>query len=450
MRADLRRTARALAVMLLGWTANASLRADEAPVYTLEECLEIGLQRAGTLKNALRDRDIAETTVGQVAAQVYPHLSARAAYTRLDERQSVTFGEQSVELGALDNYSAGLSLQQLLYSGGSVRAALQAAANYRDLESHRLDRVRSELIRDIRAAFADLLLLDGVVEVHEQTVSQLRETLDQTQRRFEQDAVSEFDLLNARVQLQNAIPDRIRAVNDRTVARTAFRNLLDLEEEHFTLSGELHAEPFEAHLHVLLDSALRRRPELAIMEKQVALREADVRAEQGAYLPRLHLNADFIGENPATVFDSGAEWDWSWRAGLQLSWNWLDGGLRRYTVRQKRLEREKALEDLDLARKAVELQVRQAWLRAGHASEALGVARENIALAEKSMRIAAQRYASGLTTRLEMTEVNLALARARLNHLRALRDHHHAVNDLSFAVGAYAADPGGPQGEETP
>lgn len=421
-----------LAAILPAWA-----RGTMHPVYTLEDCLRIGLERASVLRNARRDSEIAETTIGEVGAQIRPQLSARASYTRLDARQQVTVGEQSLALGALDNYAAGFSARQLLYAGGSVRAALRAARDYRDLEAHRLDQVRAELIRDIHAGFADLLLLEATVEVHEKTVAQLADVVEQTQRRFDREQVAEFDLLNARVQLHNAMPDLVRARHDLNVAKAAFRNLVRLDSTDFAIDGQLQ----EAAAAVSLDGSLQRarlhRPELLALERLASLREADIRAEQGRYLPELSLTADYSGENPADMFADADRWEWRWRAGLQVSWNWLDGGLRRHLVRRKRLERDKALESLDEARRAVELDVRKAYLRVVHAGEAVGASRENVALAGKSLEIARTRYETGLTTRLEFNDVNLALKRARLNALRALRDQRQALNDLAFAVGDY-------------
>jgi len=418
--------------------AAGALSAAEPPSYTLEDCLRIGLQRAGTLLNAWRDREIAETTIGQVGAQVYPQLGASLDYLRMDERTVAEFGDQRIEMGALDNYSAGINLRQLLYSGGSVSAALQAAKSYRDIATYQVDQVRAALIRDIHAGFYDLLLLEAVVEVHEQSVELLRDMVAQTERRFEQDSVSEFEVLNARVQLDNARPDLIRARNQLSLAKNGFRNLLQLDEEDFTVQGELRYEAVDTLPGDLLDAARQRRPEIGAMQRQVTLREADIRAEQGGYLPSVHVTAGYRGENPPTMLTGASGWDWRWTAGVQLTWDWLDGGLRRNKVRQKQLERDKAEEDLGLVRRAVEQEVHAAYLRKRHAAEAVTASRENIALAERSLGIASTRYTTGLTTRLEYTEVNLALMRARLNWLQALRDHQQAVNDLAFAVGDYA------------
>lgn len=409
----------------------------EPTVLTIEDSVRIGLERSGRVRNAARDRKIADAAIGQVGAQVRPQVSASASYSRLDQTQSFDFGEQSMELGSLDNYAAGVSLRQLVYAGGSVRAALQAARDYRDLESYAFHRVRAGLTKDIRSAFTDLLLLREVVEVQEQALQQLRDMVQQIENRFQREDASEFDLMNARVQLRNAKPDLVAARNDLSLGRASFANLIRLDGQDFEVSGELRLQPLDDEIDALQERARRQRPEIMELELLGDLYQSDIRAETGKYLPSFHLTADYGGENPSATLTGDDGWDWRWRAGIQMSWNWLDGGLRRHSTRRKRLERDKAQEKLEDAKRGIELEVRQAHLQAIHAEEAAAASLENVELAEKSLAIAETRYKTGLATRLEYSDVQLALTRARLNRLRALRDHAQAVNRLAYAVGDY-------------
>ncbi len=416
----------------VGDTASA-----QPPVYTLEDCLAIGLQRAEQLQNAFRDEQIAATRIGELRAQILPQLSASAGYTRLDRVDDIEFGGQSVELGSQDNLSADITLRQLVYAGGAVRAGLRAARDYRDMTTHQTALVRAGLIRDIRSGFVDLLLLERVIAVHEQTVDQLRDVVAQTEQRFAQDLASEFDTLNARVRLANAVPGLIQASNNWLVARTAFGNLINVDDTDFAIAGELYYEPYEAPLEPLAAQALTMRPEILAMEQRLALQDADIRSEQGSYYPNIHLTAGYSGQDPPGMIATDSGWDWGWSVGIRAQWDWFDGGARHYRVRQKQMEREKSLADRSALHRHIMQQVHQAWLRVRHAAEAVAASHETVALADKSLAIAETRYETGLTTRLEYTEISLARMEAQLNRLQAIRDHQQAVNALRYAIGDY-------------
>ena len=88
--------------------AGAVFGAEEAavrPVFTLEECLALGLEQAASARNAERDEQIAGTRINQVRAQVLPELKAKGGYTRLDEAAAFEFDGERVAMGLEDNYS---------------------------------------------------------------------------------------------------------------------------------------------------------------------------------------------------------------------------------------------------------------------------------------------------------------------------------------------------------
>lgn len=407
----------------------------ERPAYTLEDCLAIGLREASAMRNAERDRKIADSAIDQVRAQFMPHVSADASYTRLDKLDQVDFGEQRMELGTLDNYAMSVSLRQLLYSGGSVSAALDAARDYRVMADIETRRVRAALTRDIRSGFTDLLFLGEALVVNAEAVGQWRDALEQTKARYAQDLASEFDVLNARVQWANALPGLIQSSNRLAVAKAAFGDLLNLADSAFDIRGELSFEPVADDLDGHLERAWQDRPELRIARRGLALRETDIRAEKSLYKPSVHVSAQYGAQRSPFDFGGDSDLEWRWSATVRAQWSWLDGGLRRGRVREKELERDKTREDIEALRRRVALEVRQAHLAMRQAAASVAAMRETVGLAEKSMAIAATRYRTGMITRLELAEVNVALMTARLHWLGALRDHAHAVTALRHASG---------------
>ncbi|MFH0880787.1 MAG: TolC family protein, partial [Lentisphaerota bacterium] len=410
-------------------------QAATGPVYSLEQCLQIGLERAATMANARRDEKIAASKIRQVRAQVLPQLNVKSEYTRMDEVATIDFGQGPVEMGKLDNYSAEASASQLLYSGGAVQAALKAARIYRDRSKVSLDATEKNLRRDIRTGFSDILLAQANVNVQGEAVNQLSNFVAQTEAKYKNETASEFDLLSVRVRLANQIPILIKARRDVEVAKAAFRNLLHLDEESYELAGELGYQPATLSLDRLLQISVENRPEVDLQRKVVDLWIQDIRAERGGYLPSLRARASYAGQNPPASFSGEEEWDWGWNAGLTLDWSILDGGLRGGKVMEKALELEKSRENLRELERSVQLQVREAYLDMVHAAESVVASRDNVQLAEKNLEIARTRYQAGLSTYLEFTDTNLALSQARLIWYTALCSHTNALVRLQFACG---------------
>jgi outer membrane protein len=423
--------------VLLALLAFAPARADEAPRYSLDWALRVGLTNSIAAQNAVRDRAIADTRVAQARSEALPTFALGASYTRLDELETVDFGsgDGPVEVGTLDNYTATAGLSQLLYAGGRVGAALRAARLSRALADAERAEVETELVRDIRIGFYDLLLARDTVEVNAAALEQLEALLEQTRSRYEAGTASEYDLLTARVRAANARPPLIRARNAYAVGRQAFLRLLGLDDPAFEPAGELSFTEREADADALIREALRARPLVERARTVVRLREEDLVAARSGTRPDLRARASYSGANSYGFVSFDDDWEWHWNAGLVLSWDLWDGGLTRGLVDEKRYERDKSIALLEDVGRAVRTEVRSACLDLARAAEAVEAGRGTVALAEKGLAIARSRYENGLATYLEYTDSTVALSTARLSERQALRDHAAAWALLRYAVG---------------
>ena len=406
--------------------------------YSLDDCIRIGLERSATAANAARDREIADARVIQARSEAIPGLAVRAGYTRLDELQAIDFGDEPVTLGSLDNYEITAEVNQLLYSGGRVKAGLRAAGQAREYADWSQSEIEARLVRDIRIGFYDILLARSAVQVREASLAQLTALLEQTEEKFKRGRASEFDVITSQVQLANERPECIRAVNTYALAAEAFKKLIHIEADNAEFVGELTYHPMGTELEALTAEAMANRPALQALEVLVGLREEDLRASRSGALPDLRTYFLYTGANSYRFVSFEDRWDWHWNAGVVFSWPLWDGGLTLGKVREKRLEVDKSLTDLDEFERAVRLEVRQAFLDMRHAEETVAAGRDNVALAEKALKIAGVRYDAGLATRLEFADANLALNTAKLSWHRALRDHMAALARLEYARGRSA------------
>lgn len=426
------------AISLIGcgaaWAGAPADGAASKPVFTLSECLVLGLKQAAAARNSLRDEQIAGERIGQVRAQVLPQFGAKASYTRLDEVPVMEYDGDRYEMGREDNLAAGVGASQLLYSGGSVKAALDAANLYREVARERVRGVNNELVRDIRTAFNDILLADEQVKVQEASLQQLEDLLAQAESRYRQQTAAEFDVLTARVKVANNRPLLIHARKQAELARASFRNLVQLDPVDFELSGELAFEPSERSLAEWQESGDRQRPELIEQRKYLGMWAADIRAEQGNYLPQIRAFANYEGTDPENSSPRD-NWDWGWNAGVSAQWDIFDGALRQHKIREKRLELDKARETLADTERQVALEIQTDFLDLQQAAETVAASRETVELAEKSLEIAKVRYDNGLATYLDYTDANLALRTARLTRLQALHDHMNSLARLQQASG---------------
>lgn len=426
-------------IVLLALTALVSAAVAEphsSPVScTLESCVRRGLSESGDARNAARDEAIAHARKRQAEAQVWPDLSMKAGYTRLDEVQTYDFGGGPMALGVADNYSARAEVSQLLFSSGKVGAAIRAARLAGSYAAAARAETEGGLLRRIKRGFYDVLVTREAVRVGEESVAQLRALLEQTQQKFRNGTASEFDVVSARVRVANEEPRVIQARNDAELTYESLRRLLNLQDVSCEFAGRLDCVPVRVDPAACEAAALSRRPGIDMARLRVELRREDVTATVGATLPSFRANASYGGSNVYDPILARDPWEWHWNAGITAEWKFWDGGMTHSMVREKRLELAKEETLYEEVRKAVVLEVRQACLAIEHARKAMEAAGETETLAAKGLDIAQARYRSGMGTYLEMADASVGLNQAKLAVLRAKHAYLGAVADLQAAVG---------------
>lgn len=415
---------------------SVQVRGAEGPrSYTLADCLRIGRDRAARAANARRDVISARAGIQDARAEALPHLDLKGDYTRLDEVPSFDLADGPVKIGTENNYGVSAELSQALYKGGQVRAALRAAKAYERFARHGNRMADAMLDRDIGMAFHGVLLAEAEAAVEGESVTQLQRLVAQSEARFRQQTIPEFELLSARVRLANALPRQIAASNRLEVARESLRTLACLDDGACAFEGTLSREDVSWTLDEIMATAMTNRPELARMKEQVRLHREDIQSALSAYRPTIRAFGNYRGANSSAYAPMQTEWDWHWTAGVTAEWALVDGGRRAAVTLQKRLALENALAELEDMRRAVALEARRAFLDLTHAREAIRVAGETVALAERGLAIAAVRHEQGVSTYLEFTETNLALSTARLQKLQAMHAYTVACMQVRYAAG---------------
>ena len=426
---------------------------------TLEE--SIALARESNLNIlSLRERvKTAEAQVQGARARLLPHVSVTSNYTYFKDlsRSVLEFGdggfpafpsvdgmgqnggdssEQSVmeiEFGAHHNLQATLGLRQPVFAWGRYLYAYQGAKLDVEAAKKELQADLNQLSLDVSEAFHGVLLAHEFVKVAQQTVNLVQEQLNMAKKQFDAGAATNFDVLRAEVQLANTKTQLIRTRNRANIARNAFKNLLNInlaDAVHLTGNFELPVvSNFE--LDALIQLAKKNRPELQQLDLSEAAGQKRLDVAKTGNRPDLSLFSNYqVDDNEKLT-----KMNRIWNVGVQINIPIFDGLATRATVQQAK----SGLKQVQIAKRQrtdiVEFEVRTAYLNLIQAKSSIDVQKETVAQAEESMRIANLQYDNGMLTSVELTDAQLALAQAEVNHLQARHDYVVEFARLERAVG---------------
>jgi len=427
-------TITAMGVALCAMTCLAGAETNAVAVYTLDDCIRIGLRTSGAAALARFDQAIAGTLVGQARSQVMPQVSMNGSYTRIDEVDEVNFGIVRFATASENNTSAGMDVTQVIYPAGGTRSSIRAARYSKQAADWLRADAEQRIVRDIRSAFYDVLAARAALEVREESVLQVGLVMRQTRSRYRRGSASEFDKLRAEVDFANESRELIKARNQCEMAMVGLGRMLNLDGEKFDLDGKLAADQAELDVDDLLRSA-GARPSVQAMSATVRAIEKDFAAARLGRFPSLVAVMNYDWGNRFSIETLENEYEWHWAAGVAAEWSFWDGGRTAHLVRQKALELEKAKVELAELVKLARMEVQLAVLEMRNAEDTLEGREDEVKLAEKALEIANKSYDAGAASYLEFMDANLALSSARLAHVQALREHAGAMAGLKYACG---------------
>lgn len=348
---------------------------------------------------------------------------------------SALFG--GLPFGRKNTYIATLTLTQPVYVGGKVGAALRVAEHYRAAARDQLAETREDITLQVRSAYLTAGLAQRLVDIAEESRRLAREHLNQVESFFEAGTAAEFDMLRARVDLENRDPIVVQAQNSATLAVLDLKRLVNIPAgQPVRLTSEMDPTLVEVD-EVALRRMVMERPALQAAAEAVGMQEQAVRIARGNRLPTVTflgtMGFQSFPDNPLPPgFD---QWRKDWSAALSISLPIFDGFRTRGEIDKARADLKTAELQEDQLREALSLQVAGALAEYRAARSQIQARRETVAMAERALELADVRFASGMATQLEVSDAALLLDQARVNEVQALYDYVRALATLERLSG---------------
>jgi outer membrane protein TolC len=182
--------------------------------------------------------------------------------------------------------------------------------------------------------------------------------------------------------------------------------------------------------------AMERQPSARMKALEVETMRLERKKALSFFLPSVSLNMGWESDRVSFTGSGGT----NWLVGFSLQLNLFDGlgsfaRASEAAAHLKRIEAEKARADA-----AVRLEVRRAYLDRQAAVERIEVAREAVAQARESHRITEARYEGGLANVTELLRSQTALLEAEARRLGAVYEGRLSAARLELATGTLNQD----------
>jgi outer membrane protein len=426
----------ALLAAALWFPQNAAAKA-QTPMLTVDQVVDIALERNPTLEASRQVVAQAEARLTQSQAPWWPQLRGSAGYSRNyaeAQRDAVIRGSSNERF---DNYNTGLSLTQKIYdfgqTGGLVEQSRQRLSSSEADHSTNL----SQVVFRVKTVFYQVLKNHGLVTVAKETLRSQQKHLEQAAAYYKGGLRPKIDVTRAEVDVANARLALITTDYAERDSRVALERILGGPpvQGPYQLAPEKEQALRPPEVAPLVIQALDNRPEAASIKALIKAAKGALTSAQGDYWPSFDAAGSYNYQNTQFPLQN------SWTAGVGLTWAIFSGFLTKGQTNQARaliLQQKARLADLELQ---ISQEVNTAYLALGEASERIATSRTALKNSEENMRLAKGRYQTGVGNAIEYTDAQLALTQSQNILVQATYDYFQAWAGLERSLGQRFKDP---------
>jgi outer membrane protein len=435
----------ALLCLLMGLGHASISMAESEKAVTLDEAIQLALERNPLLAASRQDLIGSESDQGLARAALFPKIDLSESYMRTNNPVSAfgTLLNQANFTSAdfavdrldhpepVDNFRFRITLTQPIYNGNREYLGLRMAGIGQEIAAKSYDTARQRVIFTVTEAYDRRLLAKERLKVAQEAEQIAEEDLRQIQSRYEHGIVVKSDLLGAEVRLADVKEERIRAENNAALTGIVLKNAIGLTEEVETI-GDLEKPRIEPPaLPSLMEEAKKSRPDYQMLRHRLAQTETEVDLARSAFLPNLNLQGSYEVNN-RTLTTDGSD---SYTVLAVLSFNLFNGLGDQARLRRAKAQREKQEALLVEQAQGIELEVATAYLDLTAAQKRIQVHEEAVDQAKEHLRIVRNRYQTGITTILDLLTAEHLLAQAQTARIQSLYDYGVGLARLDLVTG---------------
>jgi outer membrane protein TolC len=415
-----------LSTLILCFTAGTD--AQEAFPLTQAECRRIALQNNEELtkaNNALRRARLDK----EIAFSAYlPKLDGMASGTYMFPDMEMS----GIELQMRGMYMAGLSVTQPLYAGGRIVAGNKLARIGQESAAETLRKTRMEVVADADQAYWNYIAVGRKVRMLETYRTQMDTLFRQVETAVKAGMGTDNELLRISAKRSEINYQLQKARNGADLCRLALCHVLGrpLNTQFVPADTIIKVSP-----PAQLDESIAFRPELRLLQQQVAAREQQVKVARGDILPQIGLSTGYtwygnIKMNGMTADAQGNYIPYSQRLdnglGLVMAsvsiplFHWGEG-LKK--IRQAKLDLQNAHLDLQQNTRLLSIEARQAVQNLTDGYNLVETAELGSRQAEENLRVMSDRYANGLSTLTDLLDAQSQWQQAESNRIEALTQY---------------------------
>ncbi len=402
-------------------------------ILTKQEALEITLKNNFGIKIAKNNLKIAKNNSSILNSGFLPSASITSGADYRRNNQKIVFtdpssGNDAERVGngvVTKTLNTNLGFNYTLFDG------LGRRYNFKQLkETYNLSEL--QVRETIENTYVQLFTIYFQIARLSENKDNLKEALSISQRRlkrakyqYEFGQATKLEFLNAQVDVNNDSINFINAKQQLSNAKRGLNVVLGVDKETSYLVETQVDYNKLMNYDELEGKTLKNNSLLKQNEKNIAIREFNIKVSKANYFPTLNFNASYglnrtENENLVNPFGARLITSNGLNAGLNLQWNIFDGGARKTRVKNAVIALDNEKIALEQQKVTIKNNLKNTWENYNNQLFILKAQEQNVLTTENNFNRTEERFKLGQITSVEFrqAQINLLNARTSLNNAK--------------------------------
>ena len=432
------------------WIFTASLMfsmaayADDAVIQGKSESLldiyQQALAHDPTLASALSANQAAQEIIEQGKALYRPTVNFNADANMVQSDIRYINSTRDPSKSNYENYKYGIDARQPIYRKQNLIQIAQATTQVSQADKQLYLSQQTLILRTTQAYFEVLIAQDKIDLIDAQKTA-ISSQLEQAKANFEVGTVTITDVNEAQARYDLTVAQEIAAVNEYQIAKHALQAITgQFPSKLATVKADIKTNNLVQSMDSWLEVAAQNNLNIQIQQDAAKFSEQEIERYKAGHLPTLDAVAsytDSYANGSASAFSTGNELK-TGVIGLQLQIPLYQGGATSSLVRQAALNKQKAQDDVEIARRQTELDTQRAYLNLSTTIAQVKALDQALVSSQSQLDSTKLGYEVGVRTSVDVLNAQQQLFSAKRDLLQARYNYLVNIIRLKAASGVVA------------
>jgi outer membrane protein len=415
---------------------------------TLQECIEIGLERSIDVRRAQASASQAASRLTAAFGAYLPAVDVNANYNRqltnLRPQFSIVNGVPVTGQPLPNTYGLNGSMNMTLFNGFQREADFDAAKLTMNATASDITFSKAATRFSITRQYIELLRRKQILNARRESRAMAAATLERVKALFDVGVGRSQDVTSQETELSNIDVALVQAENDVIAGRAQLLNVMNIDAmqeidiEESSVPSDVSESDIAGYRRRLgsesdlAEATMSRRADLqSAIERTRAAAEGIIGARSG-YYPTISASGGYTWRNFVIAdFDRQGQVF----AGLFIQVPLFDRFVTQARVADAELARAQNELETERVRNQIRTDMRNAFAQLELAERGVDISSRAVKFATNNANAARDRFNAGAATLIEMQNANNQLITAQINRVTSVYAYHSAVAAVEFATG---------------